>query len=317
MEQMETVAYSVIKYVLVAGCAPAAAALIPVFFLRQGLNAKYVKIVLCISAGLLFAISTLDLIPEAIEMGTEHSHAESDATTASKADDHALLSVESTNIRATMYGVGCGFCLLLSIEFLLTSLGNTHVHGVLASDQHRSDDRHEADSKVENDVGTPAAATGSVPTLSNQFTLIAFLGLAVHSLVDGLVIASGFVASTAIGSRVALAIVIHKFPDGFVLSSLASSQGPISRKSLYIILAVVGMTPVGALLGALLLGHIPSVVLPFVLGCGAGTFLFISASAILPELLHMKPVRLADVGFVVAGYVCYLLVESISGVHPH
>lgn len=40
-------------------------------------------------------------------------------------------------------------------------------------------------------------------------------------------------ASVSIGSRVAIAIVIHKIPDGFVLTSLVSSNGPMTKRSLY------------------------------------------------------------------------------------
>jgi len=110
---------------------------------------------------------------------------------------------------------------------------------------------------------------------------------------------------------------VHKFPDGIVLSGLLGSGGPMTKRSLYSVLAVLGMTPVGAILGAILLGHIPAYVLPFVLGCGAGTFLFVSASALLPEVMHMRPAKLTDVLWVLAGYVGFVLTESLLGGHSH
>jgi zinc transporter ZupT len=55
-------------------------------------------------------------------------------------------------------------------------------------------------------------------------TLQRFVGLAFHSLVDGIIIAGAFTASPETGSRVALAILLHKFPDGFVMSSIVASQ---------------------------------------------------------------------------------------------
>lgn len=51
-----------------------------------------------------------------------------------------------------------------------------------------------------------------------------FVGLAFHSLVDGIIIAGAFTASPETGSRVAIAILLHKFPDGFVMSSIVASQ---------------------------------------------------------------------------------------------
>lgn len=41
---------------------------------------------------------------------------------------------------------------------------------------------------------------------------------------DGIIIAGAFTASPETGSRVAIAILLHKFPDGFVMSSIVASQ---------------------------------------------------------------------------------------------
>ncbi len=77
------------------------------------------------------------------------------------------------------------------------------------------------------------------------------------------------------------------------------------------------MTPIGAIIGALALGHIPSYVLPFVLGSGAGTFIFISATAILPEVMHMKPNRFSDIIWTFTGYFGFIWMESLLGGHAH
>lgn len=176
--------------------------MLPVFFLRQGLNPKAIKIVLSISAGkrdklaagsshasnfyfcdyrspnnigfcgivfyfsagLLFAIATTDLIPEAISMGTEHAHDHPESST-SVTEDHELLEKSAINTRAVfrsvatsslviitssvvkrktlsfiyvfqaMFGVGSGFFLLLLLEQVLQSSGNAHSHS-----DHRRDD---------------------------------------------------------------------------------------------------------------------------------------------------------------------------------
>ncbi len=53
---------------ILAGLAPLLSALIPKFVYRQGLSAKANYVMLGISAGLLFSIATVDLIPEAMNM---------------------------------------------------------------------------------------------------------------------------------------------------------------------------------------------------------------------------------------------------------
>jgi zinc transporter ZupT len=77
------------------------------------------------------------------------------------------------------------------------------------------------------------------------------------------------------------------------------------------------MTPVGAVIGAMALGRIPQYVLPFILGAGAGTFLFISATAILPEVMHMKPTKFEDIAWTLGGYVGFIWMESLFGAHAH
>lgn len=57
----------------VAFVAPLLASLVPKFIYRQGLSAKANHIMLGISAGLLFAIATLDLVPEAFSMTAQAS----------------------------------------------------------------------------------------------------------------------------------------------------------------------------------------------------------------------------------------------------
>jgi zinc transporter ZupT len=155
----------------------------------------------------------------------------------------------------------------------------------------------------------------------------------VHSLVDGVVIGGSFRVSATIGSRVAVAIVLHKIPDGFVIASLLTATNR-SRKPLWV-LALSSITPVGAVVGYALLTGIParfgsivfllfvfiffSSVLGGVLGFAAGTFLFISACGIIPELLHEHEAQKSKLPVlaVVAGWAGILVVNLAFGAHEH
>ena len=64
----------------VAFVAPLLASLVPKFIYRQGLSAKANHIMLGVSAGLLFAIATLDLVPEAFSMTAQASFSPSPPT---------------------------------------------------------------------------------------------------------------------------------------------------------------------------------------------------------------------------------------------
>jgi zinc transporter ZupT len=235
------------------------------------------------------------------------------------------------------------------------SLSESHQMSLSAS-QNSIGRVHKHNGSSHNSGAKPAA-------VSEAFSLIAFVGLGVHSLVDGLLIAAGMEASAQIGTRVALAIILHKFPDGFVMSSvIASSSSPASSpssssasslsssavssssssgsgsssasslsrhdpnqtvcgftyQSCAWMLGIASMTPLGALIGSLLLGLLPASSLGFTMGYGAGTFLFITCSAIVPELFHgAASLRSALTGLLsmAAGYCIFLAIESLSEHH--
>ena len=53
----------------------------------------------------------------------------------------------------------------------------------------------------------------------------ALVGLVVHSLFDGISIASGFLVSPALGLLVFTAIILHKAPEGFAIASVMMAAG--------------------------------------------------------------------------------------------
>jgi hypothetical protein len=81
----------------VAFVAPLVAALVPKFIYRQGLSVKANHVMLGVSAGLLFAIATLDLVPEAFSMTSQVSFAPSPPSAAQVTADAGELPHELVN----------------------------------------------------------------------------------------------------------------------------------------------------------------------------------------------------------------------------
>jgi len=294
-----------------------------------------------ISAGVLFSIATLELIPEAINMAnpnllkqtTNNNKMETQVEgydenvgvqqeneydeNKNEEHEHELEHEhQNENIRIPMIGVGIGFFILLFIDKLLTSLGGGHVHSLPKGS--KNEDHHEEVNQK------------SIRVISD----IAFVGLGIHSLFDGLVIAGAFEASLEIGSRVAIALIIHKIPDGFVLSSLLATSaynfnynspnttGNVNSfefcgapiRAWYWVIGVSLMTPLGAILGKLVLAGIPLLTLSFLLGFGAGSFVYISATSIIPELFQQNQ-RLVSLFSIAFGYGAYVLIDTTSHAH--
>lgn len=123
----------------------------------------------------------------------------------------------------------------------------------------------------------------------------AAIGLALHSLLGGVALASAEMASDhgswAISGGVFLATLLHKPADALTITSLMRRGGVRSRASHIVNFLFALMIPLGAL--AFSLGESTLTSLPFgtiesftgaALAFSAGTFLCISLSDLLPEL---------------------------------
>jgi zinc and cadmium transporter len=110
-----------------------------------------------------------------------------------------------------------------------------------------------------------------------------FIGIALHSLIDGIALGSGLLVP-GLGFVVFTAIVGHKAPEVFSLTTVLL-HGPMSKAKIALInLCVWAMIPTGALMAyGFLRSHDPSWI-GKALGFSAGTFLHIALSDLLPEV---------------------------------
>lgn len=136
---------------------------------------------------------------------------------------------------------------------------------------------------------------------------LALSALTVHGVMDGVVIPFGLAAGPVIGTIVTLAIVIHQIPDSFAALSFGLSSASSNRRASFYVLATAFDTPVGIGLAAIMLNVIPSL-LPLGLGFSAGTFLFVSAADLLPELQHKGRSKMVTAS-IFAGFALILLIS--------
>jgi len=107
----------------------------------------------------------------------------------------------------------------------------------------------------------------------------ALVGLVVHSLFDGISIASGFLVSPALGLLVFTAIILHKAPEGFAIASVMMAAGVHRRGALASALAV-GLASVVGVLAAQALSAWVGVALAL----STGVTLYVAASDLVPEV---------------------------------
>jgi ZIP family zinc transporter/zinc and cadmium transporter len=128
------------------------------------------------------------------------------------------------------------------------------------------------------------------------------LGLVIHTFVDGISIASGFLISDFLGWVVFLAVFLHKMPEGFTVSSVMLASGKSERTAL-LASAVLGVATVA---GVLVMAPLRAQV-AYTLPMSAGVTLYVAASDLIPLVNQEPGVRMALVVFV--GVVLLLVLK--------
>lgn len=129
----------------------------------------------------------------------------------------------------------------------------------------------------------------------------AFVGISLHSLIDGVVIGVGFEAGFHIGLAATLGVLLHEIPEGMSITSILLHSG-FKRKGASLMSWVVAVaTPVGALGSYIFIRGAGEAVLGVLLAFAAGSFIYVGAADLLPET-HKKTSR-ANIPLVLAGVV--------------
>lgn len=117
------------------------------------------------------------------------------------------------------------------------------------------------------------------------FGAVALGALVFHGTLDGFVIPLGFALSGTAGTVIVLAIALHQIPDSVAAVSIALGAGYDRRRATRFVLLSAVDTPIGIALGLMFVGA-GSAALPVALAFAAGTFLFVAAVDLIPELQH-------------------------------
>ncbi|HEX2781309.1 MAG TPA: ZIP family metal transporter [Gemmatimonadaceae bacterium] len=124
----------------------------------------------------------------------------------------------------------------------------------------------------------------------------ALIGLMLHTIVDGVAIASGFGVSAAVGTLVFVAVLLHKFPEGLAISSLFLAAGATRSRALLAAAALGAATVVGVALTDTVPG-----IGRYGLALSGGVTLYVAASNLVPEFQAKNDWRLPLSFFVGCG----------------
>ena len=205
---------------------------------------------------------------------------------------HAIVELGASQVDRAVWWAMIG----LVVMFFLLRTFHFHNHDVV-EDEHDHDCGHDHDhnaSGAHSHHGHHGHSHGHVHELS---WLGVFIGLALHTMIDGLALAASIQADAIhgdfwlpFGLGTFLAVFLHKPLDAISITSLMKAAGWSTTAQMGVNLAFAAMCPLGACLffvGVAQFSGNQATIIGCALAFSAGVFLCISLSDLLPEMeLH-------------------------------
>jgi zinc and cadmium transporter len=188
---------------------------------------------------------------------------------------HALETGSAERVMMTVLAGLLGFFLLEKLVLW------RHSHG---HDEHREDSE---ESEHDHALHTHHGAD------QGRSALMILIGTSVHNFCDGVVIAASFIANTALGVSVTVAIVAHAVPQQVGDFAVLLHSG-YSRPKAFVTNIAAGLaTLAGAIAGFVALADMQNI-LPTVLAIAAASLLYVAVADLIPSL-HRRPEPLETV----------------------
>jgi zinc and cadmium transporter len=232
---------------------------------------------------------------------------------------HALVELGEDSFDVAAYGMMAG----LIVMFLMLRLFHFHHHGPADVGCTHADHQHHG-----HDSGHPHPTVELVsPAGASRLSWIGvFLGMTLHSLIDGLALGASLEADAVhgtagfLGVGTFLAVVLHKPLDSVSITSLMKAGGSSRRSLILVNLAYATVCPLGAALFVLGVGELSgqqSLVVGFALAVSSGVFLCIALSDLLPEMEFHSHNRLQLTAALVAGVALAWAIRFVEPAHAH
>jgi len=142
-----------------------------------------------------------------------------------------------------------------------------------------------------------------------SFTTMVLIGDSTHNFIDGIIIASAYFVSINLGIVTTIAIILHEIPQEIGDFGVLIHGGYSKKKALALNFLSAIMAFLGAFIAFLLIDYIPNII-SFFIPITAGTFIYIAASDLIPELhktTKAKNIILQTISIIIGIALMYLL----------
>ena len=149
---------------------------------------------------------------------------------------------------------------------------------------------------------------GRTERMHRSGVLIA-IGITLHNLPEGFVVAAGYIFNPSLGLVVAIAIMLHNIPEG-IATAIPLSEAGTKPTRVAIVTFLSGLAePVGALVAAMVLSAFaPRILIGYSLVFAAGVMTYITADELIPVAHEYGFKHTVSVGLLL-GIIFALLVD--------
>jgi zinc transporter ZupT len=146
--------------------------------------------------------------------------------------------------------------------------------------------------------------------ISNKSAYSAVSGLLVHTFFDGVSIAAASQIDIRAGLLVFIAVLIHKFPEGFTIGSVIIASGK-GKKEVLTATTLIGMMTVVGVILYYLVGSNLGFTVGYALPIASGVTLYVAASDLVPEVNHHGGRRPLISLSIFAGVALFFLIHTM------
>ena len=149
----------------------------------------------------------------------------------------------------------------------------------------------------------------------HEIGFLAFLGMLLHDLIDGIALGSGHHVPE-LEPAIFAALALHKVPTAFAVSLLMLHGGYSKRKTLGFLTILLLAIPLGVIVSGLTIsraGEGAETMIGMLINFSAGTFIYIGAYELLPEMNRKTEKGWKIALFFVAGLAAMFVLKLI---HP-
>jgi zinc and cadmium transporter len=147
------------------------------------------------------------------------------------------------------------------------------------------------ESHIPHEHATAHSGPANAHARARTVAMVSALAFAFHSITDGIALAVTVRDAPAISTATGIAILAHEAPEGIAVFTLLLWAGHSVRQSTAYAWFVALVTPVVAIATFGFVDDLPPPIVGALLGMVAGSFLYVGATDLLPEIKHRAGVK--------------------------